>query len=76
MNMNCPCCSQEMARGYLRNANQPLQWIPDGKRPSMWKLSTVDHGVTLNGEYTFGKGYTAETYYCSNCRIVIAKTEK
>ena len=74
--MKCPYCSQEMAHGFLCNASQPIQWIPDGKRPSMWKFSSVDHGVTLGGEYNFLKGYTAEAYYCGDCRMVIAKTEQ
>ena len=73
--MNCPYCSREMARGYLRDASQPIQWIPEGKRPSIWKFSSVEHGVTMSGEYEFGMGYTAEAHHCAGCGVVIAKTK-
>ena len=74
--MKCPCCNKEMMLGYIHNGSQPVQWIPDGKKPSMLSFSTTDEGVTLVNKFAPFKtnGYQAEAYYCTNCKLVIAPT--
>ena len=76
--MKCPYCSREMTSGYIYNANQPLQWIPEGKKPSWLSYTATDYGVKLNNNFSMFKmgGYTAEAFYCDACHIVLAKTEE
>ena len=76
--MNCPYCLKEMARGYIYNGSQPIQWIPDGKKPSKINFTVSGDGVKLNNRFSFFKisGYSAEAFYCDACAVVIAKTER
>ena len=76
--MNCPCCNREMKSGYIHNGNQPVQWIPDGSKPSAFSFGTTDEGVTLNNQFQPFKvnGYRAEAYYCESCKIVVAPVKK
>ena len=75
--MKCPYCSSEMQCGYLYNGSQPLQWIPQGKKPAWFSYSVAKDAVKLTNSFSPFKagGYTAETFYCEACQIVIAKTE-
>ena len=73
--MKCPYCDEEMSIGYIHNGNQPIQWLPSGKKPSIFRFSAVEDGVKLNSKFSLN-GYCAEAYYCNNCHIVIAKTER
>ena len=68
--MKCPCCEREMRKGYLRNTDQPVQWIPEDKKPSIWKTGVADSAVVLSGESSW-KGYRADACYCSHCKMVI-----
>ncbi|MBE6621189.1 MAG: MarR family transcriptional regulator [Ruminococcaceae bacterium] len=72
--MKCPYCSKEMECGYLYNGYQPVQWIPNDKKPSNFAFRATDDGVKLNNEFTM-RGYRAEAYYCKTCHIVISKPE-
>ena len=60
--MKCPYCNKQMEYGYLYNCNQPLEWIPDGKKPSKIAYTTTDDGVKLNNKFSLFKtgGYNAE----------------
>lgn len=75
--MICPYCKQEMLLGYIPNAQQPVQWLPEGKKPSPFSFSTSDDGIELKNSFKPFKlnGYVAEAYYCPNCKIVIAKAK-
>ena len=73
--MKCPYCRQEMRLGYLQNSTQPVQWIPKGGKPSMWKGQPAQCGVPFGGGNCIWKGYTAEAHYCATCGVVIAKTK-
>ena len=73
--MKCPYCSREMEVGYIHNGNQPVQWIPDGKKPSIFRFSATDDGIKLNNKFSMS-GYRSEAYYCCTCRFVISKTER
>lgn len=73
--MKCPYCDEEMSIGYIHNGNQPIQWLPSGKKPSIFRFSVVEDGVKLNSKLSLN-GYCAESYYCNTCHIVIAKTER
>ncbi|MBQ9992992.1 MAG: MarR family transcriptional regulator [Firmicutes bacterium] len=75
--MNCPYCSKEMARGYIHNSKQPVQWMPNGTKPSMFAFSPADNGIIISNKFSLFKmgGYIAEAYYCDACHIVIAKIE-
>ncbi len=74
--MKCPCCQNEMRRGYIHNGNQPVQWIPEGKKPSAFSFSTAEDGVTLKNKFEpiRSNGYKAEAHYCGKCRLVVAPT--
>ena len=76
--MKCPYCSKEMERGYIYNDTAPLEWIPKGKKPSIFKFKSSADGVKLTNEFSVFKvsGYSAEAYYCNSCHVVIAKTER
>lgn len=74
--MKCPICSKEMLHGYFNDDQSPIQWIPNGKKPPFFNYTTAKDGVRLYNKFSMLKGYTAEAYYCDNCHIVIANTEK
>ncbi|MBE6995908.1 MAG: MarR family transcriptional regulator [Ruminococcaceae bacterium] len=75
--MKCPYCSRDLALGYLYNGTQPVQWLPDGKKPSYLNFSVSENAVELQNSFSFFKvgGYAAEAYYCDTCHIVLAKTK-
>ena len=73
--MKCPYCQQKMRPGYLQNSTQPVQWIPEGSKPSMWKGQPAKYGVPFGGGNCIWKGYTAEAHYCAACGVVIAKVK-
>ena len=68
--MNCPVCKREMRKGYLRCADQPVQWIPEDKKPSIFKTGVADDAVVFGGS-SFWTGYRADAYYCTVCRFAI-----
>ena len=75
--MKCPYCEKEMAVGYIPNGSQPVQWIPDGEKPSHFAFSTSENGITLNNTFSLLKanGYKAAAYCCIDCGIILALTE-
>ena len=75
--MECPYCRKNMESGYIPNGQQPVQWIPDGEKPSMFSFSTSPKGITLCNKFSPLKanGYKAKAYYCSHCGIVLAQIE-
>lgn len=75
--MKCPCCGKEMLSGYLYNGSQPLQWIPENKRPSMLSFSVAESAVSLRNRFSPIRvgGYQAEAYHCPVCKLVLAPTE-
>ena len=76
--MKCPYFQEEMQLGYIPNGGQPVQWIPDGERPSLLSFSVAERGVPLISQFKPLKanGYRAEAHYCSKCKIVIAQTKE
>ena len=75
--MKCPYCQEEMQLGYIPNGGQPVQWIPNGERPSVLSFSIAEQGVPLINQFKPLKanGYKAEAHYCSNCKVIIAPTK-
>ena len=75
--MKCPYCQEEMQLGYIPNGGQPVQWIPNGERPSVLSFSIAEQGVPLINQFKPLKtnGYKAEANYCSNCKVIIAPTK-
>ena len=72
--MECPYCKNEMMNGYFHNGNQPIQWMPKGSKPSLFRFSSSENGVELQNSLSFD-GYKSEAYYCPGCTITIAKTK-
>ena len=68
--MKCPACQREMRKGYFIDREAPIQWIPEGSKPSIWKTGTAEGAVTL-GDGSYWKNYKAEAFYCPSCRFVI-----
>ena len=33
--MKCPACQREMQKGYFIDRECPIQWIPEGSKPSL-----------------------------------------
>jgi hypothetical protein len=66
-----------MLLGYIPNSNQPVQWIPEDKKPSLFSFSVTDEGITLNNKFSPFRtnGYKATAYVCMDCKIVIAPFE-
>ncbi|MDO4732089.1 MAG: PF20097 family protein [Bacillota bacterium] len=76
--MKCPRCDGEMQAGYIHNGSQPVQWIPAGKKASPFSFSKSKAGITLINKFEPFKtnGYTAEAYFCPDCKIVVAEIDK
>ena len=76
--MKCPYCQKEMQLGKISNWLQPIQWIPDGQKPSLFSFSVAQNGISLINQSKLLKvyGYKAEAYYSSKCRIIIAPTKE
>ena len=72
--MKCPRCEREMQKGYFRNSDQPVQWIPEGSKPSIFKTGIAEGAVVL-GDSSFWSGYRATAYRCSSCHIIIVPEE-
>ena len=72
--MNCPYCKNEMTPGYIPNGGQPVQWLPEGRRPSPFSFTVAEAGVPLRNTFSPWKanGYKAAAYYCKGCGIVLA----
>ena len=73
--MKCPACQREMQKGYLHNAGQPVQWIPEDSKPSLWKTGVANGAVVLDNDFLW-RGYRADAFYCPACKMVIAPTGK
>ncbi len=69
--MNCPYCQKAMKSGYFIHRDQPIQWIPEGAKPSVWKTGVADGAVVL-GSGSYWKSYRANAWYCPRCKTVIA----
>lgn len=76
--MKCPYCNEEMQAGFIPNGGQPVQWIPDGERPSFLSFSIAEKGVPLISKFSPLKanGYRAEAHLCLKCKIVIAPVKE
>lgn len=72
--MNCPHCGAEMKKGYLYNASQPVQWIPEGKKRPFWTHQLAADAIEL-GEGDWWDGYQADAYFCFPCKMVIIPME-
>ena len=75
--MKCPYCTKEMKSGFIPNGQQPVQWIPDGGKPSFFSFATSEKGVVLKSKFSILKanGYMAKAYYCEDCDMVVAFAE-
>lgn len=51
-----------MSIGYIHNGNQPIQWLPSGKKSSVFRFSSTEDGVKLNSKLSLN-GYCADAYY-------------
>ena len=68
--MKCPACQREMRKGYFIDREAPIQWIPEGSKPSIWKTDVADGAVVLGGG-SYWKNYRADAFYCHTCRFVV-----
>ena len=68
--MKCPACQREMQKGYFIDGDAPIQWIPEGRKPPLFKGEIAEGSVALGGG-SFWKSYRAEAYYCPYCRFVL-----
>ena len=66
--MRCPYCQKEMQRGYIPNGSQPVQWIPDGERPSVLSFSVTEQGVSLVNQF---KPLKANGYKVKRKHIIV-----
>ena len=68
--MKCPHCQREMRKGYLIDREAPVQWIPEGEKPPLFKCTLADGAVPLGGG-SYWKNFKADAYYCAICKTVI-----
>lgn len=75
--MKCPYCGKEMQAGIIPHGTQPVQWIPDGSKPSFFSFSKAENGVLLNNDFSLFRRnvYSAKAFYCEDCKIVLAHTQ-
>ena len=75
--MKSPYCQKEMQLGYIPNGSQPMQWIPDDERPSIFSFSIAEQGVPLVNQFQPIKmnGYKAEAHDCPDCKVIVAPTK-
>ena len=70
--MKCNCCGTEMKKGYLHNGSQPVQWIPEDRKPALWKGLAAEGAIRLGSGSLFEwNGYRADAWLCENCQTVI-----
>jgi len=69
--MKCPCCGNEMEKGFIKSSHQ-IFW---GKDNGFWS-SGDDIRLAKVTFDTFVKGNSIESFYCSNCQKIIISLEK
>ena len=68
--MKCPACQREMRKGYFIDREAPIQWIPEGSKPPLFKTEVAEGAVAL-GSGSYWKNYKADAFYCPSCRFVV-----
>ena len=68
--MKCPYCQEEMQLGYIPNGGQPVQWIPNGERPSVLSFSIAEQGVPLINQFIANIKFLAR-FVIRTCHIFI-----
>ena len=69
--MKCRCCGKEMKKGYINNPRQPVQWIPEGKKPAFWNGQMAEDAIRLSAWYLPSfNGYNANAWLCENCQTI------
>lgn len=70
--MECPYCKGEMAYGYLSSGDMALHWISEADKDLF--LGIGSRKVKLYNSRP--NSYSTEAYFCEQCKIVIAYTER
>ena len=68
--MKCPACQRQMRKGYFIDREAPIQWIPEGSMPPLFKTEVAEGAIAL-GSGSYWKNYKADAFYCSFCRFVV-----
>ena len=68
--MICPYCNNKMNRGFIKNREQKLSWIPDGEKAPLTSWSISKNGIAL-GNYSFFSGGETVAFYCAECKKII-----
>lgn len=68
--MKCPYCEREMRKGYFIDREAPVQWIPEGVNPPLFKGTLADGAVPV-GSGSYWKNYTADAFYCRSCGMIL-----
>ena len=67
--MECPYCKKEMEKGFILGGNH-IRWYPEGA-DTMMMFPEEEGAVRLNATGGVVTAPKAESYYCSNCHMVI-----
>ena len=67
--MECPYCKKEMQKGFIFNGNH-VRWYPEGA-DTMLMFPEEEGAVRLNATGGVVTSARAESYYCSDCCVVI-----
>ena len=67
--MICPCCQRELKPGYIKSP-QHLIWSPD-KDLGFVNEEAGDIRLTQAFWKGFFNGFSVESYFCENCKIII-----
>ncbi len=73
--MKCPYCDEEMKKGSIPNECHPY-WLPEGKRTPLIRMIVPKSAVRLVLGESSALWQEATAWYCPDCKIVIAHTEK
>ena len=73
--MKCPYCGMEMQAGYIPNGSQPVQWIPDGEKPSLFSFSIAGQLSWVNLIYEILNEAIILPLYFFMGKVVSDKTE-
>ena len=69
--MKCPYCNQEMHTGYIPNSSQPVQWLPEGEKASIWRGGVSPNAVRLSARRPMFGDHQAISHLCVACRVII-----
>ena len=70
--MECPYCSEELKKGFIKTYGENIAWTPDGEVHPRIRWERSKNSVEI-AHFNVLNGACSEAYYCPKCRCVIIK---